>query len=637
MIVSWMTTNRCNLKCEHCYQDAAECDSRELTTAEGKAMIEQIARAGFKIMIFSGGEPLMRDDIFELVAHAAAQGLRPVFGSNGTLITDEVARKLKEAGACSMGISIDSLDAAKHDAFRGVAGAHADTLAGIEACKSAGLDFQIHTTVVDWNRDEVCDITDFAQSIGAVNHSIFFLIPVGRGKYIEEPSLKVLENEALLQDIMRKAAEVDIDVKPTCAPQFTRVADQLGIPTRYTRGCLAGLTYCVVGSEGIVRPCAYMTEDAGDVREQPFDEIWATSPVFERLRTQAYGGNCGTCDHKEHCGGCRARAAYYHDGDYMAQDDYCAYGQKLSCKGPRREPDGRPCPCRCDDRGQGLTEMRRMRRPHDRPSTSDEENHMKRIATKACACACALALAASGSAMIGCSGSNSGNDGAQQGATSQQAGYTFTDDLGNQVTVSTHERVVAGMGSFANVWELAGGTLVGASSDAFSDYHIDVKGGEGRRLLLPQCGVHHRAQPGLRDLDRRKLRPRRRRRPDRPQGRTAGSGHPRGVLQRYHLRRLPAHAQDLLRHHRRWRAYKENGTEVAEDIDAIKKKAEGKSAGSVAVLTTYSGGTRVQASSTQTGTMLAELGAKTSPTPTRACFPTTALSPWSRPTPTSSS
>ena len=86
MIVSWMTTNRCNLKCEHCYQDAAECDSRELTTAEGKAMIEQIARAGFKIMIFSGGEPLMRDDIFELVAHAAAQGLRPVFGSNGTLI-----------------------------------------------------------------------------------------------------------------------------------------------------------------------------------------------------------------------------------------------------------------------------------------------------------------------------------------------------------------------------------------------------------------------------------------------------------------------------------------------------------------------------------------------------------------------
>ena len=125
--------------------------------------------------------------------------------------------------------------------------------AGIEACKSAGLPFQIHTTVVDWNRGEICDIADFAQEIGAVNHSVFFLVPVRRGKFIKEAGLEVLENKRLLQDIMRKSADVDIDVKVTCAPQFTRVADQLGIPTRYTRGCLAGLTYCVVGNEGIVR------------------------------------------------------------------------------------------------------------------------------------------------------------------------------------------------------------------------------------------------------------------------------------------------------------------------------------------------------------------------------------------------
>ena len=184
--------------------------------------------------------------------------------------------------------------------------------------------------MVDWNRDEVCAITDFAEQIGAQAHYIFFLIPVGRGEYIQETSLEVLENEALLREIMEKSAEVSIDVKPTCAPQFTRVAKQLGIDTRFTRGCLAGLTYCVVGSEGIVRPCAYMTEEAGDVREQPFDEIWKTSPVFERLRTQAYSGACGTCDYKDGCGGCRARAAYYHDGDILAQDDYCAHGQKLN-------------------------------------------------------------------------------------------------------------------------------------------------------------------------------------------------------------------------------------------------------------------------------------------------------------------
>ena len=168
MIVSWMTTNQCNLKCVHCYQDAEEATERELSTDEAKKMIDEIARAGFKIMIFSGGEPLLRPDIYELVAHAASRGLRPVFGSNGTLITDEVARRLKEAGACAMGISVDSLDAVKHDRFRGLEHAYDLTMAGIEACKQAGLPFQLHTTVVDWNRDEVCAITDFAQEIGAI-------------------------------------------------------------------------------------------------------------------------------------------------------------------------------------------------------------------------------------------------------------------------------------------------------------------------------------------------------------------------------------------------------------------------------------------------------------------------------------
>ena len=329
MIVSWMSTNQCNLRCAHCYQDALDATANELTTDEAKTMIASIADAGFKMMIFSGGEPLMRPDIYELVAFAREQGLRPVFGSNGTLITPQVAKDLKAAGAMAMGISLDSIDEQKHDEFRGVPGAHQATLAGIEACKEAGLPFQIHTTVVDWNRDEICAITDFAEQIGAIAHYIFFLIPVGRGKYIEETSLEVAENELLLRDIMLKSAEVSIEVKPTCAPQFTRVAEQLGVHTRFDRGCLAGLTYCVIGSEGIVRPCAYMTEEAGDVRQQSFKEIWKTAPVFQQLRTRHYSGACGTCEYSERCGGCRARAAYYHDGDILGQDDYCAHGQKL--------------------------------------------------------------------------------------------------------------------------------------------------------------------------------------------------------------------------------------------------------------------------------------------------------------------
>ena len=330
MIVSWMTTNKCNLTCKHCYQDAhPDACANELTTDEARTLIDQIAAAGFKIMIFSGGEPLMRPDIYDLVAYAASKGLRPVFGTNGTLITPEVAGRLKECGACAMGISLDSLDRAKHDSFRGLEGAWDATVAGMRACREVGLPFQIHTTVLDWNEREVCDITDFAVEHGAIAHYVFFLIPVGRGKYINDTSLKVAANERLLRQIMAKQAEVPIDVKPTCAPQFTRVAEQMGIETRFERGCLAGLTYCIVSPEGVVRPCAYMTEEAGSVREQPFDEIWKTSPVFERLRTREYGGSCGTCDFRAGCGGCRARAAYYHDGDFMAQDDYCAHGREI--------------------------------------------------------------------------------------------------------------------------------------------------------------------------------------------------------------------------------------------------------------------------------------------------------------------
>lgn len=324
-----MTTNQCNLNCSHCYQDAGDKKEKELTTAQAKKMIDEIAGAGFKIMIFSGGESLMRKDIYELVAYAASKGLRPVFGTNGTMITKKAAKKLKECGAAAMGISLDSLDKKKHDEFRGVDGAYELTIKGMENCREAGLPFQIHTTIMNWNRDEVCDIADFAVEMGAMAFYIFFLIPVGRGKYIEDTSLEVMSYEELLKTIMEKQRTLPIDIKPTCAPQFTRVAKQLEVNTRFTRGCLAGLSYCIVSPEGKVRPCAYMVEEAGDVRQTPFDEIWKNSGLFKNLRTEEYKGTCKDCDYVKSCGGCRARAGYYNNGDYMAEDSYCAYGKEL--------------------------------------------------------------------------------------------------------------------------------------------------------------------------------------------------------------------------------------------------------------------------------------------------------------------
>lgn len=332
MIVSWNTTNQCNMSCPHCYRDAGEQVTGELTTAEGKKLISQIAEAGFKIMIFSGGEPLLRPDIFELTEHAAATGLRPVFGTNGTLITADCANQLKAAGTQAMGISLDSLNPEKHNRFRGLSHAWEDTVKAMGECRAAGLAFQLHTTVMEWNYNEITEITDFAREQGAIAHHVFFLVPTGRAKEIEAESVAPVDYERLLRRLMDKQQREGFEIKPTCAPQFVRIAQQMGINTRFQRGCLAGLAYCIISPNGLVQPCAYLDIVAGDVRQQDFATIWKQSPVFTVLRTQQYEGKCGQCDYKATCAGCRARAAYYHNGNYMAEDSWCLYHPKFHNK-----------------------------------------------------------------------------------------------------------------------------------------------------------------------------------------------------------------------------------------------------------------------------------------------------------------
>ncbi|MEW5898106.1 MAG: putative heme d1 biosynthesis radical SAM protein NirJ2 [Bacillota bacterium] len=324
MIISWNTTNECNLRCRHCYRDAKEKAREELTTAEGLALIDEIARAGFKIMIFSGGEPLLRPDIVTLVEHAARRGLRPVFGTNGTLLTPELARRLKEAGAQVMGVSLDSVDPRRHDEWRGFPGAWEAAVEGMRVCREAGLPFQVNTTAVDWNCHEVEALTDFAVEKGARAHHIFFLVPTGRAVKIEEESLRAEQYEDLLRRILRKQQQVDIELKPTCAPQFMRIARQMGLATRFSRGCLAGIAYCIIDPRGNVQPCAYLNIPLGNGREVSFGELWREHPVLKQLRSGAYGGACGVCEYRKICGGCRARA-YYYAGDYLAEEPWCSY------------------------------------------------------------------------------------------------------------------------------------------------------------------------------------------------------------------------------------------------------------------------------------------------------------------------
>ena len=331
MIVSWSTTNQCNLDCPHCYRDAGEPLPGELTTSQARTMLEQIStvmddfKPAPKIMVFSGGEPLLRKDIYKLVAHAASLGMRPVFGTNGTLLTREVVQKLIDAGASAMGISLDSIDPDRHNEFRGMPDGFQKTLDGMRNCKEMGLRFQVHTTVMDWNYNEIEEITDLTVEMGGSAHHIFFLVPTGRAAFLAKGIMKAQKYEEILDRIMERQKDIPIELKPTCAPQFMRIAKQKGLNMRFSRGCIAGISYCLIGPLGDVQPCAYLDMSLGNVKEESFVDIWRDSPVFEKLRTMEYSGRCGICEYKDVCGGCRARAAYYHKGDYMASEPWCTH------------------------------------------------------------------------------------------------------------------------------------------------------------------------------------------------------------------------------------------------------------------------------------------------------------------------
>jgi putative heme d1 biosynthesis radical SAM protein NirJ2 len=323
MIISWNITKACQLKCRHCYRDAGTKEADELNPVEGKDLIEEIAKAGFKILIISGGEPLMRADVYDLMAHAKAQGMRPVLGTNGIMIDRAVARKLKDAGLTRAGISLDSTDEAVHDDFRQLAGSWKGSIAGMKACLDEGLDFQIHTTVTRYNYKDVEKITDLAVSLGAKAHHIFFLVPTGRGKDLDA-LIPSDDYQALLRKIMKKQGEVPIELKPVCAPQFVPLAGDMGLSTRFQRGCLAGVSYCCILPNGDVHPCPYFPKRVGNVRDKKFSAMWREDALFKELRQGDYEGNCGGCQHKTTCGGCRARA-YAETGNYMDFDPECIY------------------------------------------------------------------------------------------------------------------------------------------------------------------------------------------------------------------------------------------------------------------------------------------------------------------------
>ena len=325
MLISWNTTSRCNLFCRHCYRESGPgADaSGELSTREGRDLIAAVARAGFRLLILSGGEPLLREDILDLVAAAREVGLVPAMGTNGTLLTADIARALADAGLRGVAVSVDSLDRDYHDDFRGLKGAYDLTQRGIANALAAGLRVQINLTLTERNLDQFDAMVDCYEALGVQAVHPFFLVPTGRALSMADGELASDAYFAMIRKILAHQRTTTVELKPTCAPQFMPMAREMGLPQRFSRGCLAGVSYCCILPRGQVHVCPYLPVEAGDVRNAPFDEIWERSDVFRKLRDfSSYGGNCGRCEHVAICGGCRARA-YHATGDYLAEEPWC--------------------------------------------------------------------------------------------------------------------------------------------------------------------------------------------------------------------------------------------------------------------------------------------------------------------------
>jgi radical SAM protein with 4Fe4S-binding SPASM domain len=279
---------------------------------------------GTEMVILTGGEPLLRKDIYELASATSERGMWVVMGTNGVLLTDAVAQKMVQCGVKGVGISIDSIDPERHNSFRGGPNAWEHSVRGLEVAKANGLEVLVQTTVMDMNRHEIPQLIEFARQKGAWSFNLYFLVQTGRGLQMND--LGTEATEEMLGDLVEvQESYRPMLVRSKCAPQFKRIAYHRGKAGLESGGCMAGTEYCRITPEGDVTPCPYMTVSAGNVRQQSFTEIWQSSPVFQDLRDPSrLKGRCGACEFKEICGGCRCRA-YAGFDDYLQEDPACPY------------------------------------------------------------------------------------------------------------------------------------------------------------------------------------------------------------------------------------------------------------------------------------------------------------------------
>ncbi len=312
-IIAWEITRRCELKCQHCRGAARDCDyAGEFSTEECYKTIDALAGHSRPMIILTGGEPLMRDDIFDVARYATDKGCRVVFATCGHLVNAEVSAKLKAAGVMAISLSLDAATPEAHDAFRGIDKAHEKTIAAVDHLKNAGIPFQINTTVSKLNVNDLPQILEKAVGLGASTMDFFFLVPTGRGTEIAQLALEPEERDRALEWIADAAKTSSIRVKTTCAPQYKKFLDEGGrkpegeksnadtessqLETRHPLnskpkipflGCMGGRGFVFVSHTGVLQTCGFLDLPCGDLRSADFDfgRLYAESEVFRNMRT----------------------------------------------------------------------------------------------------------------------------------------------------------------------------------------------------------------------------------------------------------------------------------------------------------------------------------------------------------------
>lgn len=338
-LLFWESTAQCNLSCRYCRRLDGN-TAGDLTYAQGRILIEQLTDVGrmqhfSPVLVFSGGEPLLRGDIFDLISYCAKMSIIPAIATNGTLVDDWVAGRLKGSGAVRAAVSIDGASASTHDSLRGLEGSFDKAIAGAKALHRAGLAFQFNLTLTRSNCDEIIAVHNLAESLGAAALHIFMLVPVGCGRELTDcDTLTPEEYEAKLTEISGLAAVSRVQIKVTCGPHYERILRQRGLAATTagrgdsSRGCLAGRSVLFVSHTGAVFPCGYLPVDCGNILKTPLEEIRRTSPQLAALADSVnLKGKCGVCEYKQVCGGCRARA-YAATQDMLAEEPSCSYTPK---------------------------------------------------------------------------------------------------------------------------------------------------------------------------------------------------------------------------------------------------------------------------------------------------------------------